>query len=226
MIEFSGLFMQPEFWHKRWQSDQIGFHLREVNPYLQRFWPQLDLEEGARVLVPLCGKSLDLLWLAHQGHEVLGIELSEKAVEDFFSEHQFDPDVSEQGPFKVYRAGSIELWCGDFFELTAGDVADCAGLYDRAALIALPPAMREQYAAHLNRILPKDAMGLLITLDYDQTQKAGPPFAVLDDEVRHLFGNFWALKILEDQDVLGESWKFIESGVTRLEERVYRVSAR
>lgn len=226
MIEFSGLFMQPEFWHKRWQSNQIGFHLPEVNPYLQRFWPQLALEEGARVLVPLCGKSLDLLWLAREGHEVLGIELSEKAVEDFFSEHQFDPDVSEQGPFKVYRAGSIELWCGDFFELTAGDVADCAGLYDRAALIALPPVMREQYAAHLNRILPKDSAGLLITLDYDQTQKDGPPFAVLDEEVQRLFADAWALKILEDQDVLGESWKFAEAGVTRLEERVYRVSAR
>ncbi|MCE6976069.1 thiopurine S-methyltransferase [Pseudomonas frederiksbergensis] len=217
--------MQPEFWHKRWASNQIGFHLPEVNPYLQRFWPALGLEEGARVLVPLCGKSLDLLWLAHQGHEVLGIELSEKAVEDFFNEHQFDPDVSEQGPFKVYRAGSIELWCGDFFELTAGDVADCSGLYDRAALIALPPAMREQYAAHLIRILPKDSLGLLITLDYDQAQMDGPPFAVLDDEVQRLFGATWELKTLEDQDVLGESWKFLEAGVTRLEERVYRVSS-
>jgi thiopurine S-methyltransferase len=218
--------MQPEFWHKRWASNQIGFHLPEVNPHLQRFWPALGLEEGARVLVPLCGKSLDLLWLAHKGHEVLGIELSEKAVEDFFAEHQFDPDISEQGPFKVYRAGSIELWCGDFFELTAGDVADCSGLYDRAALIALPPEMRAQYAAHLSRILPKDSLGLLITLDYDQAQMDGPPFAVLDDEVQRLFGDVWALKILEDQDVLGESWKFLEAGVTRLEERVYRVSSR
>jgi thiopurine S-methyltransferase len=217
--------MQPEFWHKRWASNQIGFHLPEVNPHLQRFWPALGLEEGARVLVPLCGKSLDLLWLAHLGHEVLGIELSEKAVEDFFAEHQFDPDISEQGPFKVYRAGSIELWCGDFFELTAGDVADCSGLYDRAALIALPSAMREQYAAHLIRILPKDSLGLLITLDYDQAQMDGPPFAVLDDEVQRLFGDVWALKILEDQDVLGESWKFLEAGVTRLEERVYRISS-
>jgi thiopurine S-methyltransferase len=218
--------MQPEFWHKRWASNQIGFHLPEVNPHLQRFWPALGLEEGARVLVPLCGKSLDLLWLAHKGHEVLGIELSEKAVEDFFAEHQFDPDISEQGPFKVYRAGSIELWCGDFFELTAGDVADCSGLYDRAALIALPPEMRAQYAAHLSRILPKGSLGLLITLDYDQAQMDGPPFAVLDDEVQRLFGDVWALKILEDQDVLGESWKFLEAGVTRLEERVYRVSSR
>ncbi len=226
MIENLGLFMQPEFWHKRWQSNQIGFHLPEVNPYLQRFWPQLTLEEGARVLVPLCGKSLDLLWLAHQGHEVLGIELSEKAVEDFFSEHHFDPNVSEQGPFKVYRAGSIELWCGDFFELTAGDVADCTALYDRAALIALPPAMRQQYAAHLNRIMPRESLGLMITLDYDQSQMDGPPFAVLDDEVQGLFAGFWTLKILEDQDVLSESSRFVDNGVTRLEERVYRISGR
>lgn len=226
MIEFSGLFMQPEFWHKKWASNQIGFHLPQVNPYLQRFWPQLGVEDGARVLVPLCGKSLDLLWLAREGHEVLGIELSEKAIEDFFNEHQFDPDVTEQGPFKVYRAGSIELWCGDFFALTAGDVADCAALYDRAALIALPHAMREQYAEHLTRILPKDSLGLLITLDYDQAQMPGPPFAVLDEEVQRLFGPAWTLKILEDQDVLSESGKFLEAGVTRLEERVYRVSSR
>lgn len=226
MIELLGLCMQPEFWHKKWASDQIGFHLPQVNPYLQRFWPQLELEDSARVLVPLCGKSLDLLWLAHCGHEVLGVELSEKAVEDFFSEHQLDPAVSEQGPFSVYRAGSIELWCGDFFALTPGDVADCSALYDRAALIALPPAMREQYAVHLNRILPKGSQGLLITLDYDQAQMSGPPFAVLDDEVQRLFGASWALKVLEDQDVLSESGKFLEAGVTRLEERVYRVSSR
>lgn len=225
MIEFSGLIMQPEFWHKKWASNQIGFHLPQVNPHLQRFWPQLGLEESARVLVPLCGKSLDLLWLAHCGHEVLGIELSEKAVEDFFSEHELDPAVSEQGPFNVYRAGSIELWCGDFFALTPGDVADCSAFYDRAALIALPPKMREQYAAHLNRILPKECRGLLITLDYDQVQMDGPPFAVLDDEVQRLLGGSWALKVLEDQDVLSESEKFLQAGVTRLEERVYRLTS-
>lgn len=226
MIEFSGLIMQPEFWHKKWASNQIGFHLPQVNPHLQRFWPQLGLEESARVLVPLCGKSLDLLWLAQCGHEVLGVELSEKAVEDFFSEHQLDPAVSEQGPFSVYRAGSIELWCGDFFALTPGDVADCSALYDRAALIALPPSMRERYATHLKRILPKGSLGVLITLDYDQAEMSGPPFAVLDDEVQRLFGTSWGLKVLEDQDVLSESGKFLEAGVTRLEERVYRVSTR
>jgi thiopurine S-methyltransferase len=215
--------MQPEFWHNKWASGQIGFHLPEVNPYLQRHWAA---PASARVLVPLCGKSLDLAWLAGRGHQVLGIELSEKAIEDFFSEHQVQPQISEKGAFKVYRSDAFELWCGDFFALTAGDVADCTAIYDRAALIALPAPMRERYAAHLQRILPQGVQGLLITLDYDQAQMPGPPFAVGDDEVQRLLGDAWQVQELEAQDVLAESGKFLQAGVTRLEERVYRVSSR
>ncbi|MBH3406211.1 thiopurine S-methyltransferase [Pseudomonas glycinae] len=214
--------MQPEFWHKKWESNQIGFHQPEVNPYLQRYWPGLAIPAQARVLVPLCGKSLDLLWLAGRGHQVLGVELSQRAVEDFFREQQLQPQVSEQGDFKVYRAGAIELWCGDFFSLTVADVAGCTALYDRAAMIALPPAMRERYAAHLQSILPT-CRGLLVTLDYDQSQMPGPPFSVDDAEVQRLLGSVWRVEMLEQQDVLGDSWKFVQAGVTRLEERVYRI---
>ncbi|WP_285420763.1 thiopurine S-methyltransferase [Pseudomonas sp. efr-133-TYG-5] len=215
--------MQPEFWHKKWAANQIGFHLPEVNPYLQRHWAA---PATARVLVPLCGKSLDLSWLAGRGHQVLGVELSEKAVEDFFNEHQVQPQISSKGAFKVYRGDAIELWCGDFFALTADDVADCTALYDRAALIALPAPMRERYAAHLQQILAQGVQGLLITLDYDQAQMPGPPFAVADEEVQRLLGDVWQMQVLEEQDVLGDSWKFLQAGVTRLEERVYRVCSR
>jgi len=218
--------MQPEFWHKKWETNQIGFHQPEVNPYLQRHWADLAIAAQARVLVPLCGKSLDLLWLAGQGHQVLGVELSEKAVEDFFREQALQPQISEEGGFRIYRAGSIELWCGDFFALSASDVADCTALYDRAALIALPPPMRERYATHLLEILPAGLRGLLITLDYDQAQMSGPPFAVTDAEVQRLFGNDWAVQALEEQDVLSESGKFLQAGVTRLQERVYRLAGR
>ncbi|MBT2294394.1 thiopurine S-methyltransferase [Pseudomonas fluorescens] len=217
--------MEPEFWHKRWSTNQIGFHLPEVNPYLQRFWPQLGVGQGTRVLVPLCGKTLDLLWLAHQGYSVLGVELSEKAAADFFLEHQLEPSVSEEGAFKVFRAADIEIRCGDFFALSPEDVSDCTALYDRAALIALPGPMRERYAAHLQTILPQ-CVGLLITLDYAQDEMPGPPFSVGDDEVQKLLGKDWRLEVLQEQDVLGESWKFLQAGVKRLDERVYRISSR
>lgn len=217
--------MEPKFWHERWTRDQTGFHLPEVNPYLLRHWAGLGLASGAQVLVPLCGKSLDLVWLVSQGYRVLGVELSEKAVEEFFNEQGLTPQISQRGVFKVFHAGAIELWCGDFFALDAGAVADCSGFYDRAALIALPPLMREQYATHVNGILAGGARGLLITLDYDQAQKAGPPFAVGDDEVRLLLGAHWDLEVVEEQDILGESWKFVQEGVTRLDERVYRLTS-
>ena len=216
--------MEPKFWRERWARNQIGFHLPEVNPYLQRHWPPL--AEGAKVLVPLCGKSLDLMWLASQGLRVVGVELSEQAVEAFFSEQNLTPRITERGMFKVYQADSIEIWCGDFFALGAEVLADCTAFYDRAALIALPPLMRAQYADHLNTWLPSGCQGLLITLDYEQVQKAGPPFAVTDEEVQLLIGERWALQVLQEQDILGESWKFVQDGVTRLEERVYQLVKR
>ncbi|HCT07174.1 MAG TPA: thiopurine S-methyltransferase [Pseudomonas sp.] len=218
--------MEPKFWQERWARNQIGFHLPEVNPYLQRHWPRLALAEGTKVLVPLCGKSLDLMWLASHGHRVMGVELSEQAVEAFFTEQGLTPRISQQGAFTVYQADQVELWCGDFFALGAGDVADCAALYDRAALIALPPLMRARYCEHLSNVLAPGCQGVLITLDYDQTQKAGPPFAVTDEEVKVLLGEHWALAELEEQNILAESWKFVQDGVDRLEERVYQLAKR
>lgn len=215
--------MQADFWHDRWERNQIGFHLEHVNPYLERYWPDLGLEPGARVLVPLCGKTLDLTWLAAQGYEVLGVELSEAAVQAFFSEHNLKPRVNQRGGLSVYEAGSVTLLCGDFFALSAEEVGDCSGVYDRAALIALPPPMREDYTRHLTSLLPVGCRGLLITLDYDQSEMKGPPFSVPDPEVQHLLTAHWSIETLEQPDILGKSWKFLKGGATRLVERVYRL---
>ncbi|GLO14176.1 thiopurine S-methyltransferase [Pseudomonas putida] len=215
--------MEPAFWYKRWADNQIGFHQGQVNPYLQAHWPALGLASGGRVLVPLCGKSLDLAWLAGQGYRVLGVELSRRAVEDFFREHGLEPEVREHGAFQVWRHGDVELWCGDFFALRAGDIGDCEGFYDRAALIALPPQMRRQYMQALSALLPVSCRGVLVTLDYDQALLAGPPFSVGDEEVRQGFAK-WQLDELEVAELIQESPKFSQAGVTSLLERVYRVS--
>lgn len=218
--------MEHDFWQERWALGQIGFHLQEVNPYLQRHWPGLQLQTASRVLVPLCGKSLDLLWLMAQGHAVLGVKLAEKAVEDFFSEQGMVAELEVRGAFRIHRAGDLELWCGDFFALTAADVADCQALYDRAALIALPCELRERYVQHLAQILSPGCRGLLVTLDYPQEQMDGPPFAVAADEVRRLLEPDWQVQALETADVLGENWRFLKRGLTRLDEAVYRLRKR
>jgi len=214
--------MEPAFWHRKWADNQIGFHQAEASPYLQRYWPALGLAVGSRVLVPLCGKSLDLAWLAGQGHRVLGVELSRRAVEDFFLEHGLAAQVSQHGAFEVWRSGDVELWCGDIFALQAEDVADCTGLYDRAALIALPAPMRERYCALLSTVMPVGGKGMLVALDYDQALLAGPPFSVGDAEVRQGFAG-WRIEALEANELIEESPKFQQAGMASLLERVYRL---
>jgi thiopurine S-methyltransferase len=215
--------MDHDFWHARWSSNEIGFHLKEVNPHLVGFWPTLGLPAGSRVLVPLCGKTLDMAWLLAQGHRVLGVELSRTAVEAFFAEQGLDYKVEEQGAFRRYRAGGLEIWSGDFFALNASDVADCQALYDRAALIALPADLRERYVAQLNAILPVDCRGLLISLEYPQAQMAGPPFAVPEAEVRERLSADWRLELLQRFDALKHNERFRERGLHELHEVIYRL---
>jgi thiopurine S-methyltransferase len=131
--------MEEEFWLERWDRGQIGFHQREVNPDLRRSWPDLGLAPGDPVFVPLCGKSRDMGWLRSQGHPVLGVELSPRAVSDFFSESGLEPEWRRHRKLRVAEAGGVRIHQGDFFDLTAEDLAGVGAVYDRAALIALPP---------------------------------------------------------------------------------------
>ena len=216
--------MQPEFWHQRWQDNRIGFHLGQVNPYLVKYWPTLGLHAGSRVFVPLCGKSLDMLWLAEQGHEVVGVEISPIAVRAFFEENRLDPEISQQGAFEIWAVDQITILLGDFFELTPGQLGEVAAVYDRASLIALPADLRAEYVEHLNALCPS-VPRLLITLDYDQDRMAGPPFAVSDEEVRELYADRSSLVRLAAEDVLADNPRFREKGLERMVESVWRMGA-
>jgi thiopurine S-methyltransferase len=189
--------VEEEFWLECWNQQRIGFHQQSVNAQLQRFWPELGLAAGDAVLVPLCGKSGDMRWIRSQGHPVLGVELSPLAVAAFFSESGVVPERRRQGSFEAYEAGGIRVLCGNFFDLTAEDVAGVRAVYDRAALVALPPAMRERYAAHVADILPSGARMLLVTLEFPQAQMEGPPFPVPPAEVEWLYGRRGEVRLLK-----------------------------
>jgi thiopurine S-methyltransferase len=213
--------MQPEFWHQRWQRGEIGWHLAEINVHLQEHWSLLSVGAGDRVLVPLCGKTLDLLWLAGQGHHVLGVELSPIAVEALFGDSGLTPEVIEEPPFRRYRLDEIEVLCGDFFDLDPAHLGQVAAVYDRASLIALPPELRPRYVEHLVGLIRPETRCLLITLEYDQAQMAGPPFAVREAEVRSLFGGRYDIRRLAGLDVLAENPSLRSRGLTSLLEQVY-----
>lgn len=212
--------MQANFWHERWELNQIGFHQPEINSHLQAFWEQIRAPAGSQIFVPLCGKSRDMLWLRSQGFNVLGVELSAIAVRDFFAENALEPSMTQHGAFERWECDGLVILCGDFFQLSAADVAECAGVFDRASLIALPPDMRVQYAQHLIAILPP-VQTLLVTLEYDQSVMRGPPFAVHEAEVREFYEQTFTVIRLLVVDALDDSPNFRQRGLTQLDEKVY-----
>jgi len=213
--------MKAEFWVKRWQANQIGFHQNQVNPYLLQYWPQMALSADSEVFVPLAGKSLDMWWLREQGHRVLGVELSPIAVSDFFSAADVVPERTQNGPFEQCASDGVTLLCGDFFALDRALMAGISAVFDRASLVAMPADMRPDYAAHLMAILPDKCPILLVTMEYPEDQMQGPPFPVSEDEVRRLFAPHYRIQRLLQQDVLEQEAHFRERGLTSLVEKVF-----
>jgi len=213
--------MQPDFWHQRWADNQIGFHQDTPTPLMLKHWPSLGIAPGTRVFVPLAGKTLDMAWFAAQGYRVLGVELSRIAIEAFFDEQGVTPERSESKYGTHYRAGQIDLICGDAFGLDDALLADCGAVFDRAALIALPADLRRRYVRELQARLPAHCRGLLINLEYPQHEKSGPPFSVVEDEVRELYSRDWDVTTLERRDILATQQRFIDEGVTALDTVVF-----
>ncbi|SFP97288.1 thiopurine S-methyltransferase [Nitrosomonas cryotolerans] len=216
--------MKNENWLRRWKQEAIGFHQDQINPYLRQYWPALNLSSGSEVFVPLCGKSRDMLWLRQQAHAVLGVELSPIAVQAFFRENNHTPQRIARRSFDQFETTDIRILCGDFFDLSKADLAKISAVYDRASLVALPPAIRKHYVRHLLHILPPATQILLITFDYPQTEMSGPPFSVTPDEVTALYHEHVEIKLLTQCDVLAQNPRFQKRGLSRAQESIFMLT--
>jgi thiopurine S-methyltransferase len=215
--------MDEGFWHELWAQHKIGFHQHEVNPALREGWDQLGLRPGDPVLVPLCGKSGDMWWLRNRGHPVVGVELSPRAVEEFFAEHGVEPERRQDGPFEASEAEGVRILCGNVFDLAAERLAGVKAVYDRAALVALPPEMRGRYAALLASSVPPGTPMLLVTLAYPDGEMDGPPFSVPPAEVERLYGA-GRVRLLSRRSILADEPRFVEKGLTALDECAFLVT--
>ncbi|WP_070971007.1 thiopurine S-methyltransferase [Vibrio sonorensis] len=213
----------PEFWHNKWAANQIGFHLDDVNPLLIKYWEQTKPSRNDKVLVPLCGKSEDLVWLATKHDQVQGVELSQIAVRAFFSEHFYTPMVTPvSGQHELYQFDELSIYTGDFFTAPL-DKADI--IYDRAALIALPSDMRVEYAERLKQLLTNDGRILLVSLDYAQEEMSGPPFSVPHSELLKLFEGFSVTSLYRNEDDANQPKK-AKDDLSRFAEEVFLIEPR
>ena len=216
--------LQPEFWQERWRTAQIGFHQSAVDRHLQAYWPTLKLAANSPVFVPLCGKSLDVLWLREQGHAVSGVELSPVALEAFCMEHGIPARRRSLGDFEVYEAEGFRLLCGDFFKLTPELLGAESAVYDRASLISWTPALRASYVEHMTALTRPGTQTLLIAVEYPQAQMSGPPFPVTGDDIHRLYADHHSIEVLGRHEILHREPRLKARGLTELSEVCYRLT--
>lgn len=188
--------MHPDFWNQKWARRELGFHEPDGNALLKAWFSKLSLARGARVLVPLCGKTRDIGWLLSQGMAVVGVELNEGAVRELFDELGVQPEVREVGAVKHFSAPFLDVFVGDFFAVDRGVLGDVDAIYDCAALVALPAAVRDQYTQRLVA-LTDGAPQLVICFEYDQQEMQGPPFSIDAAELERHYGAHYTCRELE-----------------------------
>ena len=213
--------MKADFWHEIWSKGRIGFHQHDFNKHMQTFVSGLNVPPGGHIFVPLCGKSLDMKWLAEQGFRVTGVEISTGAVEAFFEENKLPCHITQISDSRLYSSGKIAIYCADFFKADLSHSPEIDAVYDRASLIALPRSMRAVYVDRLTSLLRPGIRSLLVTLDYPQQQMSGPPFSVTPAEVKKLYGNRYDVESIYTEDCLAIEPRFRKKGLTRLDEHVF-----
>lgn len=194
--------MEREFWLNKWQKNEIGFHNSEAHPLLVGYFDLLKLQPGARIFLPLCGKSLDIGWLVESGFQVVGAELSEAAVAQLFEQFDVEPEITQWGPLKRYSSQGLAVFAGDIFDLDREQLGHVDAIYDRAALIALPEMMRARYASHMINITGA-AQQLLVSMEYDQQLMPGPPFCVTGEELQRVYGTSYQLTKIHAETIAG-----------------------
>jgi len=216
--------VQPDFWLDRWRTAQIGFHQAAVDRHLKTYWPRLTVPANSCVFVPLCGKSLDLLWLRTLGHSVLGVELSPVALESFLMEHGIPARRRVLADFDLYETEGFKLFCGDYFRLTPALLGNVSAVYDRAALISWPPAARESYVNHLTSLTSRGTQALLIAVEYPPEQMKGPPFPLSRDTIGDLYAGNYSIEELARHEILELEPRLKARGLTELREVCYRMT--
>jgi len=208
-------------WLHFWENNETNWHSDTITQELVEYFELFELELGDKVFVPLCGKSLDMLYIMNQSFSVVGVEISEIGVRQFFRENNLTYKITRVDDFDLYSSENLEIYCGDFFSLTSKHLNNVKSVFDRKSLIALEPEVRQKYVKHLNDIISLGARILLVTLQYPQYQMSGPPFSVDKSEVESLFSMaFESRELRSFNDIENES-KLTRAGVNYINNAAY-----
>lgn len=189
--------MEKNFWQKKWDLNEIGFHQKETSPLLEKYLNKIIYHNGTKshCLIPLSGKTNDIIYLKNYFSLVTGVEIIKKAVESFFSENNFKPVQKEN----CYTYENIEIIHDDFFNLPNKTKLKYDFVFDRASIIALPENLRFKYVNTVKSLLGPRFTIFLISIEYNSPDLIGPPFSVPEDEIHKHYAEFKIEKLYEKE---------------------------
>ena len=216
--------MDKEYWLKTWALKDIQFHSDQVDSHLIEYIEKLKLQPGDLILVPLCGKTRDLMWLAKAGFRVIGVEISPIACEEFFSDFGITPNIIKTSSFTKYQYENITLFCGDIFNLNPNDLPNIRAIFDHRALIALPAPLRTKYVNHLLHCASDNHIKILLIVLHSSNEVKGPPFPISDQEIKILYGKDFEITKLSSENILLKE-HLVRKGYDDLAQSVYLISS-
>ncbi|KAM9307702.1 putative thiopurine S-methyltransferase [Gastrophryne carolinensis] len=167
-------------WKRNWEIGKIVFHEKEKHPLLVEFLDEMiNGRQKLNIFFPLCGKNVDMKWLAEKGHTIVGVDISEIGLKQFFEE-QSVPFVEEAVPdipgAKVFKSTSenISLYCCSIYQISDSVIGKFDGIWDRGSLVAINLIERQRYVDIMLSLLNQDCRYLLITVDFNPALIQGP----------------------------------------------------
>ncbi|XP_069814051.1 thiopurine S-methyltransferase-like isoform X1 [Dendropsophus ebraccatus] len=220
--------LSVEDWKKKWETKDIWFHKKNIHPLLAEFINEMqDGRTKLTIFFPLCGKAVDMKWLADMGHNIVGVDACEIGLKEFFAEHDIpytEEAVAGIPGAKVFKSASdnISLYCCSIYDISESVIGKFDGMWDRGAMVAVNPRDRERYATIMLSLMAKDCHYLLVTVEYDPKLHGGPPFYVPESDLENLLGPSCTFKLLKKIDALADKQK--EWGLDFCFENIYLVT--
>lgn len=186
--------MEKQVRAESWEASNTRFHRQDVHPYVLKHLTPFALMEKV-IFVPLCGRSLDLVYFSQFADRVVGVEQSESVILQFFAENRLAYEkIGER-----YISNNLTIFCKDLFALTPEEVGEIDLVYDRASLVALPLPMRVGYLQKMEELTAPGTQYFLNTMEYAPEMDMAP-FSIGPEEVYGYFPNY-LIKHVESPEV-------------------------
>ncbi|KAL4229725.1 hypothetical protein ACF0H5_010113 [Mactra antiquata] len=190
-------------WIESWSSGDTGFHMTFTDPFLDKNEADIFGGKTKSIFAPLCGKSLDMLWMYNKGHSVCGVDIAEQAVQEFFDENNIEKNIDKVDNIGVlYKSKDerIKLYVADLFDMLPSVCGQFDVIWDSKSLVAINVADHNLYRDVLLGLMKPDSLYYLNTLDYDSKVWPGPPHSLPDEKVMELYGDRCTVNLMEEAD--------------------------